>query len=181
MISCYETPSIVWFKTGNSHEEYLLNLDDSVSQNGKKSICLESKTSSPKEFGAIMQSCSTKEFLGKKIKMKGYIKTENVSNWSGMWLRINPIKSCASPYFDNMKKRPIKGSTNWTEYEITLDVPENSNSMNFGVLLHGTGKVWLDNLSFEILENSTERFDSLLSVGNSNHILLKPTNLNFED
>lgn len=113
--------------------------------------------------------------------MSGFIKTENVLNWAGMWLRIDSVKSPSSEYFDNMRDRPIKGTTNWTKYEIILDIPTNSNSMNFGVLLYGTGKVWFDNLSFEVIENSTEKFNDSLNIGISNKLLRKPTNLDFED
>jgi hypothetical protein len=80
-----------------------------------------------------------------------------------------------------MRDRQIKGTTKWTKYEIVLDIPINSNSMNFGVLIYGTGKVWLDNLSFEVLGESTEKFNDSLNIGISNKILSKPTNLNFEE
>lgn len=98
-----------------------------------------------------------------------------------MWLRIDPIKSPSSEYFDNMGNRPIKGTTNWKKYEIILDIPTNSNSLNFGVLIYGTGKVWFDNLSFEIVEESTEKFNDSLNIGISNKLLHKPTNHDFEN
>ena len=60
------------------------------------------------------------------IKKGGIAKEMDVTN--------NPT----SKYFDNMRNRPIKGSTDWTMYEIILDVPENSYSMNFGILLAGS-------------------------------------------
>ncbi|SNR34984.1 hypothetical protein [Lutibacter flavus] len=42
-------------------------------------------------------------------------------------------------------------------------------------------KVWFDNLSFEILGKSTEKFNDSLNVGISNKLLPKPTNLDFEE
>jgi hypothetical protein len=57
---------------------------------------------------------------------------------------------------------------------LTLDVPEESGSLNFGVLLSGTGKIWIDNISFEIVDKMETK-----STGGDGQ-LKKPTNLNFE-
>ena len=170
-----------WFKAGDNPKSYKIGLDNSIFQNGEKSAFIESTESDIKGFGTLMQTCSAKEYLGKKVKMSGFIKTENISNWVGMWLRIDPINSISSEYFDNMGNRPITGTTNWTKYEIILDIPTNSNSMNFGVLISGTGKVWFDNLSFEVLGKSTEKFNDSLNIEISNKLLRKPTNLDFEE
>jgi hypothetical protein len=179
--SCKKNSTNKWFKAGDKPNSYIISFDSSIFQNGKKSAYIESIESEIDGFGTLMQTCSAKKYLGKKVKMSGFIKTENISDWVGMWLRIDPIKSPSSEYFDNMRDRQIKGTTKWTKYEIVLDIPINSNSMNFGVLIYGTGKVWLDNLSFEVLGESTEKFNDSLNIGISNKILSKPTNLNFEE
>ena len=55
---------------------------------------------------------------------------------------------------DGEKDRSIKGTTDWTEYEIVLDVPLNATKLAYGVLLVGTGQVWFDNIKFEVVDNS---------------------------
>jgi hypothetical protein len=179
-MSCNKNLPKDWFKAGNSPKNYKIGLDNSIFQNGEKSAFIESTESEINGFGTLMQTCSAKEYLGKKVKLSGFIKTENISKWVGMWLRIDPIKSPSTEYFDNMRDNQIKGTTNWTKYEIILDIPTNSNSMNFGVLINGTGKVWFDNLSFEVVGNSTEKFNDSLNIGISKKLLPKPTNLDFE-
>jgi len=179
--SCNQTLLKGWFKAGDSPKSYKIGLDNSIFQNGEKSAFIESTESDINGFGTLMQTCSAKEYLGKKVKLSGFIKTENISGWVGMWLRIDPIKSPSSEYFDNMRDNPIRETTNWTKYEIILDIPINSNSINFGVLLRGAGKVWFDNLSFEVVGNSTEKFNDSLNIGISRKLLPKPTNLDFED
>jgi len=179
--SCNQNLLKGWFKAGDSPKSYKIGLDNSIFQNGEKSAFIESTESDINGFGTLMQTCSAKEYLGKKVKMSGFIKTENISARVELWLRIDPINSISSKYFDNMGNRPIIGTTNWTKYEIILDVPTNSYSMNFGVLLRGTGKVWLDNLSFEIIENSVEKFDDSINYEIPHKLLSKPTNLDFEE
>jgi hypothetical protein len=50
-----------------------------------------------------------------------------------------------------MQTRPVRGSTEWTEYEIVLDVPEGSTRITYGFLLIGAGTVWGDDLKVEIV------------------------------
>lgn len=100
-------------------------------------------------------------YLGKRIKMIGFVKTKNVANWSGMWLRVDPKYSGKYLSFDNMHDRSIKGDTDWVKCEIILNVPKQSGTLNYGVLLNGTGEVYFDRISFEVLgdmtENTTEK------------------------
>ena len=178
--SCRETTLKDWFKAGSKPESYIVGLDKSVYQNGNQSAFLESIDSISNGFGTLMQSCDAKKYSGKKIKMSGFVKSENVKDWSGMWLRIDSTQSPSSKHFDNMLNRPIKGKTDWTNYENIMDVPENSYTMNFGILLAGTGKVWIDNLSFEIIGISSEKFNDSSSGERSFELNSEPQNLNFE-
>jgi len=43
-----------------------------------------------------------------------------------------------------------------------------------------SGKVWIDNLSFEIIGNSSEKFNDPLNIARSFELNSKPQNLNFE-
>lgn len=47
-----------------------------------------------------------------------------------------------------------QGATNWNQYSIVLDVLKESKTISFGLLLEGKGKVWVDNLMFEIVDLS---------------------------
>ncbi|TDL94304.1 N-acetyltransferase [Macrococcus brunensis] len=49
--------------------------------------------------------------------------------------------------FDNMFDRAITGTNNWNHYGVVLDVGEAADSIHFGVLLIGQGKVWVDQFS----------------------------------
>ncbi len=180
MYSCGENQKKNWFKAGGNPESYQIGIDKSIAKNGQKSAFLMSNNALTDQFGTLMQSCEANEYVGKKIKMTGFVKSENVLNWSGMWLRIDGNHEPSAEYFDNMVNRPIEGNTDWTECEIIMDVPENSYSMNFGILLAGTGKVWLDNVQFQIISDSSERFSDSLNIEKSFVLNSKPENLNFE-
>ena len=125
--------------------KYILALDSINRQSGKYSASIEFTEGKP-DFRAWAFTIPD-NYEGKKITLGGYIKTENVSEgYAGLWMRIDP-----SIAFDNMEKRGIIGTTDWTKYEITLEMdPERTEHIVVGGLLVGKGKMWLDNISVTI-------------------------------
>jgi hypothetical protein len=107
--------------------------------------------------------------------MTGYVKSENVADWAGMWLRVDAKHERKTLSFDNMEDRPIKGNSDWIKCEIILDVPKESGTLNFGVLLSGTGKVWFDNVSFVVVD----QLKAEPTKTRPNRINEKPVNLDF--
>src|SRR6266581_7746265 len=101
----------------------------------------------PNGFGMVTQQFVGEEYLGKRLRMSGYVKAEGVEQWAGLWMQVDgPDKTLS---FDNMQNRPIKGTRDWKKYEIVLDVPDNSVDIAFGIQLSGKGQVWLESPQFE--------------------------------
>ena len=167
-----------WFRSGSKSQSYKVDTDSITFQSGKKSVCIASLDTTIEGFETVMQYCSAKNYLGTRIKMTGYIKSENVADWAGMWLRIDTKTQGESLGFDNMQDRPIIGNSDWTKCEIVMDVPAESITLNFGALISGTGKIWFDNVSFEILDNASPKISNEL---NSLPLPEKPQNLDFEE
>jgi len=165
-----------WFISGTSPDSYTAKPDNSTSHHGQKCVLLESVKNTDDGFATVMQYCSANDFLGKKIKMTGYIKPENVTDWSGMWLRIDD-RERNSLAFDNMQDRPVTGTSDWVKCEIVVDVPKESIAINYGALISKTGKIWFDDVSFEILESQADS----IKVQDTGMIPPKPENLDFEE
>jgi hypothetical protein len=181
LILGFSLPDVIpehWFKAGNMPDKYKFGVDSIVFKNGQKSAFIESTIDNIEGFATLMQTCNVKYYLGTRIKMTAYIKSENVTGWAGMWLRVDSRTPGESLSFDNMQDRPVTGTSDWTKCEIILDVPENSGTLNFGVLISGSGKIWFDNISFEILDNKTPIKSDYL---NALPIPEKPENLDFEE
>jgi hypothetical protein len=102
-----------------------------------------------------MQQCGAKPYCGKRLRVTGYARSKDVEDWAGLWVRVDGLEKTAVA-FDNMMKRPIKGSTDWTKYTIVLDVPEDAAVLAFGVLMAGKGQVWIDDLKFEAVGQDVE-------------------------
>ena len=167
-----------WFKSGSLPDSFKTGSDNTIFKNGHKSVFIESLDKEIEGFATIMQICSAKNYLGSKVKMTGYMKSENVSDWAGMWMRVDSKTEHELLSFDNMQDRPDKGNSDWTKCEIVLDVPEESGTLNFGVLMSGTGKIWFDNISFEIIDNKTPKVST---DSGTSQFPEKPENLDFEE
>ena len=173
----FDLPSS-WFKAGNKPNSYDMGIDKAAGQDGKNAATIKSIDKKIDGFGTLMQQCKPNKYLGKRIKMSGFVKTENVTTWSGLWLRVDQSGSNKPLSFDNMGDRPIKGTTDWTKYEIVLDVPSNSSLIAYGALLAGTGQIWFDNITFEIVSESVPTLGSVNAKKSA--IQDEPTNLDFE-
>lgn len=131
-----------WEIFGNG--KHKVSFDRTISQHGKVSGSIESVELS-EDFKALSFSIPA-NYGGKKIKLTGYIKTENVADgWAGLWMRIDPQVA-----FDNMQSRGITGTTDWKKYEIDLELNNTAKTIVVGGLLVGTGKMWIDNLEITI-------------------------------
>jgi C-terminal processing protease CtpA/Prc len=130
-----------WSVFGNG--DYKVTYDTSIVKSGNVSGAIES-TGDNIEFNALAYKIPA-NFGGQKIKLTGYLKTENVEGFAGLWLRIDPQIG-----FDNMRSRKIEGTNDWKKYEIELKLDNRSQQIVFGGLLSGSGKIWVDDLEITI-------------------------------
>jgi hypothetical protein len=140
------------FKAGSKPESYQIGTAEEK-HDGKPVYYLKSTKSPIDGFGTIMTVIKPEEYLGKRVKMTGYIKTEEIVEYAGMWMRVDGTRLNEVLAFDNMSARPINGTTGWQKYEIVLDVSDSGTAIAYGVLFSGTGQVWLSNLEFEFVSD----------------------------
>ena len=138
-----EKKPIGWTLFGGGN--YKTIVDSTNVKSGKYSAILE-YIDGDKDFKAWSMALPA-NYKGKKITLSGYIKTENVTDgYAGLWMRIDP-----SIAFDNMYRRGIIGTTDWTKYEITLTMnPKLTKLIVIGALLTGKGKMWIDDFHVTI-------------------------------
>jgi len=166
-----------WQLSGSHPFNYKMGIDREIFHKGKASGFLKSVTvESHNEFATMMQQFKAEKFVGKRLKLSGFLKSQDVNGFCGFWMRVDDSLGDVLQ-FDNMGDRPIVGNNEWNHYSIVLDVPENSAVIAFGVLLSGSGKVWIDELKFEEVD---ERIPTT-NLDFSSYLLDEPTNLSFEE
>jgi hypothetical protein len=138
-----------WFLAGTKPAEYEAGIDGDQPYQGHASAFLKSKTQSVDGFGTLMQTIRAEQYKGKRVRLSGIVKSQEVVSWAGLWMRVDRGKDMVA--FDNMQDRPIKGTSDWRRYHVVLDVPPDSTGIAFGILLDGTGKVWLSGTKFDVV------------------------------
>ncbi len=161
-----------WLLTGTKPSEYEVGVDVDQMYQGHATAFLKSKSLNADGFGTLMQSIKAEQYLGRKVRLSGLVKSEEVLGWAGLWMRVDKEKSPVA--FDNMENRAIKGTTGWQRYDVVLDVPKNATAISFGILLAGSGVVWLNGTKFDVA-------DADVPVTNTGEKVLpeKPINLDF--
>jgi erythromycin esterase-like protein len=85
---------------------------------------------------------------GKTLRFSAWIRTEGVTGWAGAWWRCDTPAGVQG--FHNMAEEKITGTTPWTRHEFTLEVPKDTQNINFGFLLSGGGTAWFDDAEIEL-------------------------------
>ena len=97
-------------------------------------------------FGTLMQSFKADEFVGKRMRFRAAVRSEDVTGWAGLWMRVD--QGTRPVAFDNMQSRAIKGTTGWPTYDVVLDVPADATGIAFGALMDSSGGIWIRDVSF---------------------------------
>ena len=172
-----------WIQMGSKPSSYEMSTDAGTGIDGKTAATIKSVDKKIKGFGTLMQNIAPGDYLGKRLRMTGYMKTLQVKENASFWMRVDGADKTFLA-FDNMidgnNKRPISGTTDWTKYEIILDVPANATNIGFGAQLSGTGQIWFDNIQFEIVDESVPVTGWINNTDSENTQLRKPFNLDFE-
>ncbi|KAB2492406.1 helix-turn-helix transcriptional regulator [Priestia endophytica] len=164
-----------WMPAGTHLQYYDMGVDYKQVHEGKASGYITGEEGSNVGFATMGQTFKANKYRGERVRFSGFLKTENVNNGAMLWMRVDG-ENGETLNFDNMENRSVKGTTNWNQYEVVLDVPESSIGIAFGMMLAGEGKAWVDSLAFEVVDKTVPV--TAASIGE--YIPEEPVNLTFE-
>jgi hypothetical protein len=135
-----------WASLQSAPNEYEIRLDHRIFHSSKASLHMRSRLGSPKGFAKLSQRLIANDYRGTRLHMSAFLKTE--ITWGSVRLWLQTIGEGGSVLaFDDMHERPVTGTTGWTRYDFTLDVPQQARDIEFGVILAGNGQVWADDFT----------------------------------
>jgi len=117
--------------------------DSLVVHGGRLAGRIERDANSGSRFSTFTMSLPV-TFAGETLELRGWLRTEDVTEFAGIWMREDGRSG--SLQFDNMYDRGLSGTTDWTEYSITLPLDERARDVFLGALMLGEGTVWVDDL-----------------------------------
>jgi hypothetical protein len=186
------TPPQHWFisgqQPGQSQMEYGGALDRTIAYEGSGSGLLKS-TVDTAHNGTLMQVSFAGAFRGKSIKLTAFLRSHDVARRAGLWIRADDANGTTVAFRNCLDARApgsfVKDNTDWKEVEISIDIPDTAVALSYGVQMLGTGAVWIDNVSFEVVgafdSAHTERvFLALHPPLDPQKLSQTPQNLDFE-
>jgi beta-lactamase regulating signal transducer with metallopeptidase domain len=145
-----EAPSGWWKNGTNNAVAYVAGVDRNNTHDALPSAYVKSVAPVVEGFGGMMQMCAAENFLGKRLRFSAWMKTENTNDGGAhLWFRVDGKETNSMLQFDNMDSRPVKGTTDWQQYAIVLDVPANAAALAYGFFVGGTGQAWVSGVKIE--------------------------------
>jgi hypothetical protein len=139
-----------WVVAGTAPRDYEVRLDPTGGRHHSACAELRARVAKVNGFVTLTQTASMTGLRGKRLRLSAWIKSEKVVGWAGFWMRIDNEKHKVVA-FDNMQDRAVRGSTEWTTHSIVLKVPRDARKLLFGVIMEGTGAVWVDDFEFSLV------------------------------
>ena len=167
-----------WFKAGSHPAEYEMGLDETVRHegrqverhrqvHGRQPAGVRHADADDAAGRVPRQACAA---VGVREVRKAHVVGRPLVPRGRPESRTCPWRSTTC------RIGPSRGTTDWTRYEIVLDVPAEAQRLAFGILLAGGGQVWMDDLKFEVVPTTVK------TPRTSRRRLRRPrrSNLNFE-
>ena len=175
-----------WFLAGSDPAHYLVAVDHSEAGAAGASASLTSRSGHTDGGGTLMQQIKADKYRGKRVRFTARIKTQGVDGSATLWLRVDGPGNVE--VLDNMTapKRYLQGDHDWEENSLVLDVADGAVAISYGVGLHGNGKVWLDEVKLESVDQTipvTTTLPPIHGTGGpalAERLLPAPANLGFD-
>jgi RNA polymerase sigma factor (sigma-70 family) len=100
------------------------------------------------------------KFRGKRIRFSGWIKTRDVRECAGLEMYVYGAGGELLVVDEMICNRPIHGTTDWREYEIVQDIPENAIAIVLSAELFCSGEIWTDGFQAGIVGGDVPVTDS---------------------
>lgn len=139
-----------WFAVGGINTSYALGLNEKTPHSGSAALSVTGIDSASTGFRGVGQQIKADAFIGKRIRLSAFIKQDDLKGPTiGLWMRVDGQD--IEYAFDNMTARHLQGTADWHVVEIILDVPAGAVGIAFGVLLHGSGTMLVDDMKLEAI------------------------------
>jgi hypothetical protein len=164
-----------WSVDGRWLDGYEISVDRTVAHSGGSSALIKALHGA-RGFATLMQTITAHEMLGHRVKMSAFLRLEDVDA-AGLWMRVDDPNGLILA-FDDMEERFLRGTSDWRQHSVVLDVPTTSSTIFFGALLFERGCLWVDDFTIEAVDTNVPTTSQLTDETLHSH---SPENLGFED
>jgi hypothetical protein len=172
---------------GQEAFDFVGGYDTVIKHGGACSVTFLAVDVTKDDQARLTQRFLADRYRGKRVRFSGFMKTNKVNGWAGLWMRID-TEGKVGWAFDDMEDAALTGTTGWKRYNVVLDVPEDGAAIYLGAHLYGRGQVWLDDCTFEVVGEEVPVSDGSRRRGGRDRAYSiprfmedEPVNLDFEE
>jgi len=182
---------VAWFGFGPVDTAYTMSIDTTLAVTGRWSMLLQSLPGATRAtWMATQQIVDARAYRNTHVRIRAWLRGHRAT-WAALWIAVEGFSGTrpATLLSDSLVS-PLQGTTSWRQASVVFAVDPHATCIRFGTMLHGTGAVWLDGLSFDTvgaavpLTARAGRPEPLDGDGpdqpNCTGMLAQPTNLDFE-
>lgn len=186
-----------WHRSASSTPDIVMGTDTTIKHSGKASGFIQRAPSPVYGFGNMLQYIAADAYVNKRVRLTAFLKTED-AELAFLWVRVDGIVDGYDTAFtfastqneSPMNEGPMQETSDWTRFDLTLDVLKNSYSIIIGAFLKGQGKLWMDDFTLEIVDQSVPSNDLITngifkmrrsSIKKDHRRLFPAINLDFEE
>jgi hypothetical protein len=117
--------------------------DDYSAAAEDRSAVLSSAAAKPRGSALLSQTIFADDYRSMTVAFGGEVRTEDVAGQAGLRLELMRKGWRIDAGRRVERTVDVAGSQGWTQREITVTVPEETDIIRFGITLAGRGRVWL--------------------------------------
>jgi hypothetical protein len=101
------------------------------------------------EFASLAQAFPARRFAGKRIRFSATLRTSEVTGSATLSMQID--RNSETLVSDDGALQAVRGTTDWQQVTVVLDVAMDADTIRVGSLLEGTGALWMTNPTVEVV------------------------------
>ena len=144
-----------YLETGGAGYDVVVDTDVRHGGEASAHITLVGEQGYPPQ-GVVLQTIPVAGWEGRALEVSAFMKTEDVQTDAGLLLVV--VGETGVLAYEGMGDRAVTGTTDWTEYAVTVFVAAGATEIGFGAWLDGEGAVWVDD--FRLVEGAEANITS---------------------
>lgn len=132
-----------WFGGPPDH----LAVDEDVVHSGDRSATITRSRDEDTEFTSLTLSVPA-DRQGQRILLEAWVRSRDVDNFFGLWLRQDGRSGTID--FQHNYGLQLQGDVEWRKVAVTAVLSDRAESVFFGLILNGPGKVWIDDVELTL-------------------------------
>jgi erythromycin esterase len=150
----FESGHAGWIKVGSFCDDYSMRVSEEAARSGSAGCVIECEPDIGQHSMSLHQYVSAEPYRGRCIRISAWLRGADMDGWAALWVEGHgapPDLAQSNEYYD-LYDDSVRGNSEWTRQEIELTVGSRQEAIYFGIVCFGTGTLWVDDVSIEVVD-----------------------------